>query len=41
MQAMQQTYRGFSLILQLNWDRLLSLFIIAAALFVGAYFGSP
>lgn len=37
---MQQTYRGFSLMLQLNWDRLLNLFIIVAALFAGAFFGS-
>lgn len=40
MQTMQQTYRGFSLVMQLNWDRFLSLFIIGAALFVGAYLGS-
>ncbi|MFT5343085.1 MAG: hypothetical protein ACI9BH_002303 [Paracoccaceae bacterium] len=40
MQTMQQTYRGLSLIMQLNWDRFLSLFIVVAALFVGAFLGS-
>jgi hypothetical protein len=40
MQTMRQSYRGISLVMQLNWDRFLSLFIIVAALFVGAYFGS-
>jgi hypothetical protein len=40
MQTMQQTYRGISLVMELNWDRFLNLFIILAALFVGAFFGS-
>jgi len=40
MQTMQQTYRGFSLVMQLNWDRFLSQFIIVAALFAGAFLGS-
>lgn len=40
MLTMQQTYRGFSLIMELNWDRFLNLFIIVAALFVGSFFGS-
>ena len=40
MQTLQQSYRGLSLVVELNWDRLLSLFIIVAALFAGAYLGS-
>ena len=40
MLTMQHAYRGISLVMQLNWDRFLSLFIIVAALFVGAYLGS-
>ena len=40
MQTLQHSYRGLSLFMQLNWDRFLNLFIIGAALFVGAYLGS-
>lgn len=40
MQTLQTSYRGLSLVMQLNWDRILNLFIIIAALFAGAYLGS-
>jgi len=40
MQTLQQSYRGFSLLMQLNWDRILYLLTIAIALMVGAYLGS-
>lgn len=40
MQTIQQGYRGLGLILNLNWDRILYVFTIAFALFLGAYIGS-
>jgi len=40
MQALHSSYRGFSLLFDLNWDRLLYVATIAAALFVGGYLGS-
>lgn len=40
MQTLQQSYRGFSLMMSLNWDRLLYLATIAFALMAGAYLGS-
>lgn len=40
MHTLQQSYRGFSLMVELNWDRLLYLATIGFALMVGAWFGS-
>ncbi len=40
MQAIQQSYQGISLLLSLNWDRLLYIATITAALMLGAYVGS-
>lgn len=40
MQTLQHSYRGLSLVMQLNWDRLLYLCTIAFALLAGAYLGS-
>ena len=40
MQTLQQSYRGLSLLFELNWDRLLYLGTIALALLLGAYLGS-
>ena len=40
MQTLQQGYRGMSLLVQINADRLFSMGALAAALLAGAYFGS-
>ncbi|WP_269800939.1 hypothetical protein [Albibacillus kandeliae] len=40
MHTLQESYRGLSLIMSLNWDRLLFLVAIAAALMTGAFLGS-
>jgi len=40
MQAIQNSYRGLSLLVDINWDRLLYIATIATALFAGAFFGS-
>lgn len=40
MQTIQAGYRGMSLLVSINWDRLLYLFTIVFALFFGAYLGS-
>ncbi len=40
MHALQSSYRGISLLVDLNWDRLVYVGTIAVALLVGAYFGS-
>lgn len=40
MQTLQQSYRGLSLVMELNWDRILYVATIAFALFAGAYLGS-
>ncbi|WP_255456122.1 hypothetical protein [Tropicibacter sp. Alg240-R139] len=40
MQTLQHSYRGLSLLFELNWDRLLYLGTIAFALMLGAYLGS-
>lgn len=40
MQTIQTSYRGLSLLVDLNWDRLLYAATIAGALFLGAYMGS-
>ncbi|MGB5557775.1 MAG: hypothetical protein WBN04_07160 [Paracoccaceae bacterium] len=40
MQTIQSGYRGLSLLVDLNWDRLLYFATIAAALGAGAFIGS-
>lgn len=40
MHTLQRSYRGLSLVMELNWDRLLFLATIAAALTLGAWLGS-
>ncbi|SLN15463.1 hypothetical protein [Roseisalinus antarcticus] len=40
MQTLNQGYRGVSLLIGLNWDRLLYLVTIAGALWAGAMIGS-
>jgi hypothetical protein len=40
MQTLQAGYRGMSLLLSINWDRLLYLATIAFALFFGAWLGA-
>lgn len=40
MELIQHGYRGFALILNLNWDRLLYIGTIALALTTGAYLGA-
>ncbi len=40
MQTLAQGYRGFSLLLDLNWDRLLYVATLCGALWAGAYLGT-
>lgn len=40
MQTLQHSYRGFSLMMELNWDRILFIATIAFALLAGAWLGS-
>ncbi len=40
MQAIQQSYKGLSLLVNLNWDRLLYVATILTALMLGAFVGS-
>jgi len=40
MQTIQAGYKGLSLLFDLNWDRLLYVATIGAALLAGAYVGS-
>lgn len=40
MHTLQRSYRGLSLVMELNWDLFLYLFTIAGALLVGAWIGS-
>jgi len=40
MQMIQNSYRGLSLLVEINWDRLLYLATIVGALSAGAYLGS-
>ena len=40
MHAIHQTYRGLSLMFELNYDRLINLLTIVIALLAGAYLGS-
>jgi hypothetical protein len=41
MQTMRNGFDGLSLLMMLNWDRLVFLFTITLALLAGAWFGSP
>lgn len=40
MQTIQTGYRGLSLLMDLNWDRLLYIATIAGALMLGAFVGT-
>jgi hypothetical protein len=40
MQTIQNGYKGVSLLVAINWDRLLYCFAILAALYLGAFLGS-
>ncbi|MFK7744009.1 MAG: hypothetical protein AB8B47_03055 [Roseobacter sp.] len=40
MQAMQNGYRGLSLLMDLNWDRALYITTVAVALGAGAWLGT-
>lgn len=40
MQTIQQSYRGLSLVFQLNVDRLINVVTLVIALLAGAYVGS-
>ena len=40
MQTIQNSYRGLSLLMDLNWDRVLYVATITLALAAGAYIGS-
>lgn len=40
MQTITAGYKGFSLLVNLNWDRLIYLGTIAGALLLGAWVGS-
>ncbi len=40
MQTIESGYRGLTLLVDLNWDRLLYVATIAAALGAGAFIGS-
>ena len=40
MQQIVSGYRGLSLLVDVNWDRILYLVTIAVALFAGAFIGS-
>lgn len=40
MQAINKSYRGLSLLMQLNWDRILYICTICFALALGAWLGT-
>ncbi|EPX78152.1 hypothetical protein [Salipiger mucosus] len=40
MQTINAGYKSLSLLVTINWDRLLYVFTILAALFLGAFVGS-
>ncbi len=40
MQTIQTSYRGLSLLMDLNWDRVLYVGVIGFALCAGAFIGS-
>jgi hypothetical protein len=40
MHTIQRSYRGLSLVMELNWDRLLYVLTICFALLLGAFIGS-
>ena len=39
-QSLNRSYRGLSLVMELNWDLLLYVVTLAIALLAGAYIGS-
>jgi len=40
MESLRQGYNGLSMLIELNWDRLLFLGTLALALGAGAFFGA-
>lgn len=40
MSTLQASYRSMSVLVSINWDRLLYVFTIVFALFFGAYLGT-
>ncbi|MEP2029990.1 MAG: hypothetical protein ABJI96_14915 [Paracoccaceae bacterium] len=40
MQTLHKGYRGLGLLMDMNWDRILYLMTILAALWIGAFLGS-
>jgi len=40
MQTLSDGYRSMTLLVSINWDRLLYIFTIAVALYAGAFLGS-
>ena len=40
MHTLERSYRGLSLVMELNWDLILFIAMIALALFAGAWLGS-
>ena len=40
MQAIHDGYKTFSLLISINWDRLMYVSAIVASLFLGAYLGA-
>lgn len=38
MQTVTRTYKGFSLLIGLNWDRIVTTGTVIGALYAGAYF---
>lgn len=41
MQILQSGYRGFELLVELNFDRVIALAALGGALLLGAYIGHP
>ena len=41
MQLLQQGYKGFELLVELNLDRFIALLALAGALYLAAYLGTP
>lgn len=39
MQTLAQGYRGMTVLLNLNWDRIICTGVLVAALYAGAYVG--
>lgn len=40
MHTLERSYRGLSLVMELNWDLIIFIAMIAVALFAGAWLGS-